>query len=322
MKPARSIRGAALPETAIVLTATLAMFFGIIQIGVIGFLQIMVDGAAFVAAHEYALLNTTTYMTVAERPFPLLTSASFASPGPVTNSSDKTSVPVNYNTSATTARQGGVSLVRRNHSQISVSKSAPGGLLGVGIAALSGIKVQAAAIEPNSQVSNDVYDVNAAGYSGGGGTNKKFFGDVQDGPANYLSNQTMSYCNSSTPSSGTHFGTGCPSSLQSLRTLGSAVFLDHDNWNRTNLGMGTYSGGYTFAEMLCHEQMYAAAAATFTPAAAATAMPQINVSTLGSGSTTLDYIYSWDYVVSNGGGYTATEVSYNQYPLHPYQHCP
>ncbi len=313
MKPPASIQGAALPETAIVLTATLAMVFGVIQLGVIGFLQIMVDGAAFVAAHEYALLNTSSYYTTTQRIFPQV----LATPSPTANTSDTTSVPVNYNTSATTSRQGGVSLIRRNHLQMSVTRNAPSGVLGVGIAALSNVQVQGSAIEPNTQVSNDVYDVNAAGYSGGGGTPMNYFNDVQNAPANYISMEIMTYCNIPSTSS---FVTTCPAAYQNMRTLGNGEFLDHDNWQRTTLGAGFVFQGATFAEMMCHQRYFANAVSNFPdPQNNASAMPKISHANL---PTTLYVIYGWDYLVSSGGSESLSENNFDQYPLTPAFGCP
>jgi hypothetical protein len=68
------------------------------------------------------------------------------------------------------------------------------------------------------------------------------------------------------------FGLTCPSGNQQIIALGSAEFLDQDNWARsaadnTHLGAGpfgsspgaadTYLNTYTFAEMFCHQQFYA-----------------------------------------------------------------
>jgi hypothetical protein len=323
------MRGVALPETVIVLMATLALVFGVIQFGIIGFLQIMVDGAAFVAAHEYALLNTTTYDATTTRIFPQVLST----PSPTANSSDDTSVPVNYNTSLSTARQGGVSLIRRNHLQMSVTRNAPSGLLGVGVAGLSGVTVQGSAIEPNTQVGNDVYDVNAAGYSGSGGTPMNYYSDAQNGPANYINLEIMSYCETGTTTTTTGsgnaavtkttltpFGSTCPSNDRYLRTLGTAEFLDHDNWQRTNIGVGLYSGGsgYTFAEMLCHQFWFANAAQVFKPATSESNMPNVT----RTNTAALVVIYGWDYVVNSGGGESLSENNFDQYPLNPASGCP
>ena len=48
-------RGAAVPETAIVLGVVLTLLFGTFELGLIGLLQLGGDGAAFVAAHASVL---------------------------------------------------------------------------------------------------------------------------------------------------------------------------------------------------------------------------------------------------------------------------
>jgi hypothetical protein len=263
----------------------------------------MVDGAAFVAAHEYALGNTS-YLTWAKRPFPFI-----GTPYIDTNTPDNTTVPVNYNTSQTSARQGGVSLVRSSRLQATVHRNAPSGLLGVGVASLSGVNIQGSAIEPYNAVSNSVYDVDANGYSGAS-AQLNYFSNVQNSPYNYISMQIMKYCSSySTPST-------CGTTA--LRTLGSAEFLDHDNWNRTTLGVGSYSSSYTFGEMLCHQAMYASAASNIF--VSATTNGNLPTPDPNSTSNTVGQIYSWDKL-DNNGGETLSESNYGQYPLHPGNGC-
>jgi len=303
MKRHTASRGAALAETALVLTATLAMFFGIIQIGVIGYLQLMVDGAAFVAAHEYALGNSA-YLTSAQRPFPFI-----GTPYIDQNAADNTNVPVNYNTSQTTAREGGVSLVRGSRWQATVQRNAPTGLLGVGVGKFSAITIHGSAIEPYNAVSNSVYDVGGSGY-GGATTPTDYYNNVQNAPYNYISLEIMKYCQSYSPPS------TCVTTA--MRTLGSAEFVDHDNWNRTTLGVGAYSSGYTFGEMLCHEQMYANAANTvFVPVKTNNSLPTPDPN---STSNIVGQIYSWDNLDSSGG-YSEGESKLGQYPLHPASNC-
>ena len=309
MRPGQAVRGAALAETAIVLTATLAMIFGIIQIGVIGFLQIMVDGAAFIAAHEYALGNTTTYQTIAQRPFPLLGSIYIDQ-----NFPNLTTVAVNYFTGNTTQRHGGVSLVLGSHLQATVTKSAPSGLLGVGIAALSNVSIHGAAIEPENLVSNNVYDVNGIGYSGNSSAQSNFYTNVQNAPANYISQHEMAICTALS------FTALCPGGSVAIRSLGTAEFLDHDNWQRTNLGVGAFSSAYTFGEMLCHQQKFTQAALTvFVPVSTTAGLPA-NVSTTNV-LTVVGQIYAWDYLTSLGGGYSINETVYGQSPMFPGLYC-
>ena len=156
----RATRGAALAETALVLAATLTLTFGIIQIGILGYLQLMCDGAAFIAAHEYSLSNTTTYQTLATKPFPLVGAMYVDQKGPAA-----TTVSVNYNESNPAAREGGVTLLRPNPSQATAHATGPSGVLGVGIAGLSGLDIHGAAIDPNVLMSNEFYDAAGLGYS-------------------------------------------------------------------------------------------------------------------------------------------------------------
>jgi hypothetical protein len=306
MRPHHSVRGAALPETVLVLTATLAMLLGIIQIGMIGFLQVMVDGAAFIAAHEYALGNTTTtgstsYITYTQAVFPQA-----GTPQIETNSPLITNVPVNYNVNLTTQRHGGASLVLSNQLQATVKGTAPAGLLGIGIAKLSSVPVQGSAIEPENWVSDDAYDADAKGYSGAS-TLTSYANNVQNAPANYISGHDMDTCVLPFTSA------QCPSNQVIIRALGTAEFLDLDNWQRTNLGVGPYSSAYTFAEMLCHQQLFAQVASTYF--SQTTALP-----TISRTSGLISTIYNWD-VIASSGGYGQTETVLGLYPLHPALGC-
>lgn len=69
MRQHETIRAAALPETAIVLSFVLMVMFGAMQIALYGFAQASADGAAFVAAnavadnssHDPAILGSATF---------------------------------------------------------------------------------------------------------------------------------------------------------------------------------------------------------------------------------------------------------------------
>lgn len=306
MTPAKSIRGAAIPETALVLTATLAMVFGIIQIGIIGFLQIMVDGAAFVAAHEYALGNSATAQSTAQDIFPQLSSIQADSMAP-----DPTTVAVNFNTSQSTQRNGGVGLIRSTHLQMTAQQTAPLGLLGFGVAGLSNVAIHGSAIEPQNLISNFDYDVTGASYTGVS-TQLDFFSNMQNAPAAYINMENMLACNSVT------FLAPCTD--YSGLALGTAEYLDHDNWNITNMGIGAPAASYTFGAMLCHQQKYAQAAiGVFTPMANETLLQNLNVTKTGSG--VVAQIYAWDYDMRLGAGYSPSETSFGLYPMTPLKNC-
>jgi hypothetical protein len=227
----RSDRGTALPETALVLASVLVMVFGILQVGIIGFMQVMVDGAAFIAAHEYSLYNSS-YLQLAQRPFPQLGSVVVDK-----NTPDAVSVPVNYGTTSSTQRHGGVSLILPSHLQGTAISFSPHSML----SALSGIAVHGSVIEPMNQVSNDAYDAAGAGY-GGSSALTTFSTDAMNTPYYYVSQHEMTVCTGGWNT--VHVpglqDPGCLAAYQ-VRSLGTAEFLDHDNWQRTTLGVGPYA---------------------------------------------------------------------------------
>jgi hypothetical protein len=317
----RSDRGTALPETALVLASVLVMVFGILQVGIIGFMQVMVDGAAFIAAHEYSLYNSS-YLQLAQRPFPQLGSVVVDK-----NTPDAVSVPVNYGTTSSTQRHGGVSLILPSHLQGTAISFSPHSML----SALSGIAVHGSVIEPMNQVSNDAYDAAGAGY-GGSSALTTFSTDAMNTPYYYVSQHEMTVCTGGWNT--VHVpglqDPGCLAAYQ-VRSLGTAEFLDHDNWQRTTLGVGPYATSYTFAEMLCHQQMYAKSVAAnpgfapwqtvwYSASNPQTYIPTTNVNTSNL-TTIVGQIYSWDTLSSTGAGSPSTEASYGLHPMNPANYC-
>jgi hypothetical protein len=308
MKSGASTRGAALTETALVLTAVLALVFGVIQIGVIGYMQISADGAAFVAAHEYALGNTSTYLAVAQKPFPgLATSSTFLDQ----NAANTTTVPVNFNFTNQSSRAGGLMLIRGQQSQITVVKTAPGGVLGAGVTGLANVSVHGVAIEPDNLVVNAGWDLAGVDYNSSAAfaSPANPFSSDSNVPANYVSEHYMATCGQAT------FGAQCASGSVNILSLGTAEFLDDYNWNRTQLGVSSTG---TFEEMLCHQQKFAQAAALF-PAT----MPNMSSSTYNTTNTNsvIGQIYSWDYLTSQGGGYTINNRVFGNFPLPVLNFC-
>lgn len=298
-------RGAALPETAIVLSGLLALIFGVIQIGVIGFLQMMADGAAFIAAHEYALGSKNVAAALAG-PFPQAAGGSIYVDQ---NNADDTTVPVDFQYGNQSARRGGLALLRAQHFQVSVHKQAPSGFLGISIGNLYNVDVHGTAIEPNTLVSNRGWNLSGVDYNSAASYQSQvgLFDDDENVPPNYVSNHLMFYCPD--PS----FGTQCSTTV--VLSLGTAEFLDSDNWNRP---LGVASNG-TFAEMLCHQQKFAQAAALFP----ADVMPQYSAGSaydVRNVSAVIGQIYSWD-IATYTGGYSLRDKVFGRFPLHPLNYC-
>jgi hypothetical protein len=359
----KGLRGAALPETAVVLSFVLVMVLGGIQMGVVGALQLTTDGAASVAAHEYALNYAKTSaenQTTVTNVFPQINGpTTIASNAPNVVPSD---VSVAYPTSQT-ARQGGASLIRASNLQATVQTTGPAGALGQFLAGMAKFGVHGSAIEPLNWQSNSQYDVADAGYTSTTPTESAFFGSVQDVPFSYVSSSRMTVClQGGSTSVQPSFGLTCPAADQQVLTLGSAEFLDQDNWSRST-GYGAcpfggspgnanlYANTCTFAEMLCHQQLYAQLESYLVNAVRpsditqpahtlATPPPFVignqntwNIVNQKSGTTalpTLIDIYSWDttVVAATDSGNNATTITpytsasqYGSNVLHPGKNC-
>jgi hypothetical protein len=365
-----AVRGSALPETALVLSFVLVIVLGAIQMGVVGALQLMADGAAFVAAHEYSLnyaKTTAANQQTVTNIFPQINvlPIAVASNAPTVVPSD---VSVAYPTSQS-ARMGGTSLLRRSNLQATVDATGNAGVLGLFLSGMSRFGVHGSSIEPLSWQTNPQYDVAGAGYTNSSPVVSAFFGSAQDVPFSYVSISRMSVClEGGGRGVAPLFGLTCPTADQQIIALGSAEFLDQDNWARsagsdTYLGAGPFGanpGGanaylntYTFAEMFCHQQFYAALESHLVnaqrpsdivqPAHTTGAPPQtfligsmntydiINQNS-GYGDTLpqLINIYQWDATDVNASGSTTTAVGTpytgpNQYgsnPMHPGLNCP
>jgi hypothetical protein len=304
-------RGAAIPETALALTAMLGLTFGIIQLGVLGYLQLMSDGAAFIAVHEYSLGDTTGYSSYVSAAFPSVASNYVDQKGPAT-------APVTVNYEAGSAREGGVTLLRPNADEITIhAKSPAGGSLGTGVVGLAGVDVHGSAIEPEIDMSNRFYDVDGLGYTGAGAPTT-FFGSRLDTPYYYVSQHRLTTCTFA-GYQGSPTAT-CPSQYLQLRSLGTAEFLDRDNWSRG--GWGYFSKGQPFQEMICHQNKFTAAATADFPAVASTAAFSALYTTVNSdlASGTLKTIYSWDqaFGYNTAGSASAT---WGQDALNPLSGC-
>ncbi|HTD35915.1 MAG TPA: hypothetical protein VK669_00260, partial [Candidatus Limnocylindrales bacterium] len=137
-------RGAAVPETAVVLGVILTLLFGTFELGIIGLAQLGGDGAAFVAAHASVLGNDPN--AAIKGPFP--TVAQNATVNVQSTQPDQTTVPVDYNVAAQSNRHGGAQVVRPTHTQATVTTDN----LGIGLV-LPKTRLSSGVIEANMMVS-------------------------------------------------------------------------------------------------------------------------------------------------------------------------
>lgn len=77
--------GAALPETALILSLSLILLFGASQMAIIGYTQASADGASFVGAHALAINPSASAPSVIQLIFPQFATSDIAAPGSATN---------------------------------------------------------------------------------------------------------------------------------------------------------------------------------------------------------------------------------------------
>lgn len=86
----RTMRGAALPETALVLSLALIVLFGTSQMAIVAFTQASADGAAFLGAHALAIDPSASATSVIGSVFPQFSSGNIGTPGSTTNYQSQT----------------------------------------------------------------------------------------------------------------------------------------------------------------------------------------------------------------------------------------
>ncbi len=130
-------RATALTETAITLSFTLMLVFGALQLGLMGYYQLQLDGKTFFFAHGYASGSTNTAaLNVALGPlFPNVP----MNISPIAQYPPDTQVPVNFTQwGSLNNRYGGASVLRPQRLQAQASVSLNASVLGGNVALDSG----------------------------------------------------------------------------------------------------------------------------------------------------------------------------------------
>ncbi|MEA2663761.1 MAG: hypothetical protein QOI11_705 [Candidatus Eremiobacteraeota bacterium] len=231
-------RGAALPETVVVLGLSLTLLYGTFELGLIGYTQLSADGAAFVAAHA-AVLGNDPSAAIAS-PFPMANGAKVTL---TQNPPEDTNVPVDYQSSQAQQnnRHGGVQVVRPSRTQVTIGQTG-----GIGGGVLGQFDVAGAFIEGNMLVSDTGFDLN--GYAINDPTAKMngYFADDGNAPPYFIGFRYMWHCDLPVQNN------GCGHSV--MAALGMAEYLNGGNWNQPANGIGP---GAVYAAMLLHQQVYA-----------------------------------------------------------------
>lgn len=289
-------RGAALPETVVMLGVTLTLIFGAFELGLIGFAQLGADGAAFVAAHA-SVVGGDPGAAIAS-PFPMTAKSSTIAV--TSNGPDTSDVPVDYQLT-NAARHGGVQIVRPSRTQATVTQTNAG----IGHI-IPFVNLGGAAIEPQMLVSNTGFDIagtpinSAASYS----SQTSYFSDDADAPPYFIGLEYMWHCVSVAASSGC---TGWQ-----MDAVGTGAYLDGANWSQPNDGVGANA---TFAALLLHQQTYAKIAEGLPDKINGKVNPHLDP----ANDPCLQTVAGWDTAVPPG--YTVGSYAVGAHPLHPLENA-
>jgi Flp pilus assembly protein TadG len=259
-------RGAILVESAIVLAAILVFVLGMLEFGLLGFMQITVDAGAFLNAHQTAIgVNDALGPADATHlVFPQIQAASIAN---AVQTAPSPNVPVDYGYNGTTSEQaaagtnrhGGASMLQPYLSQTTISQS-------VFSLLNQNFSVHSQASEPNWLESAPLWDAADVNYgtaysASNSEIDSSIFANGENSPLYYMGLDKINHC--PTPGSwGNPSGSRgiCPNT--DILTLSSGEYLDYYNWSNGTAGIGGYAnstgpGGTTgtFEAAACHQRM-------------------------------------------------------------------
>lgn len=241
------VAGAGLAETAIMLTFTMLLLLGAMELSLLGVYQMELDGKTFFFTHGIALgtgsvptLNSDLDGIFPSAPSMALTNIVYENP-------PSTDEPVNYTQwGSLIDRYGGASLTRPWLVQANAQMTVSGlSLLG------HSLTLSAANVEGETMIGNHDDDAQGAAYNSStvySSLVNPLTQDDQNVPPYYFTMAFMWYCN-------TVFNTASPCANRTLHSLGLAEFLKSDNYNDPQNGIVTDGDFYYIG---CHQRVYAA----------------------------------------------------------------
>jgi hypothetical protein len=258
-----SQRGAILVESAIVTASVLTLVLGMVELGLIGFLQITTDAGAFLNAHQNAIgVNDTLGPADAtHQVFPQIQTAAITN---TVQTAPSPAVPVNYGYNGTAAQQqvastnrhGGASILQPYLTQTTITQT-PFTFIG------SPFRVHSQASEAYWLESDATWDAANANYgtayaAGNNALNANVFKQGENVPLYYMSLDFVYHC--ATPGSWGSVSKGvCPA--QDTLSLGTGEYLDNLNWSNGTAGVGGAAGSTgpggstgTFEAAACHQR--------------------------------------------------------------------
>lgn len=265
--PPPGIRGAALVETALVVGVVLIFILGTIQMGVIGYLQMSADAAAFTSARQDVIgVGGGTPQTDTAAIFPQVAPSDinfYVHPVP----SATVYVDYGYNSSnpavvagSANDRHGGATMMQPTLLESQVIKSNAVSILGVPISP-GGSMIEPQWLENglHFDVANENEGAVDTGFQG------NYFTAGENTAPYYLGSGLMQHCRDSQPWPGPNCST--PTNTDFI-ALGMAEHLDDSVWGITagqegtsgTWGTGTATPGasaHVFQQMACHQRHFA-----------------------------------------------------------------
>ncbi len=308
-----SQRGAVLVESAFAVTFIMALVYGSIQLGMVGLEQLTVDGGAFTAAHQQALLGANPHgyqdaPTLAKATLPHLNSPNVSVPEPAIGEPPTTEAAGNYFLNKPNARHGGVSMIQPTQTIATVTSTNFASLL---LDASQKISVTGIAIDPAFRLINGHGDVSGSAFNSAAAfaTATDPLVDGDNAPPYFIGFNYMSMCPQAY--AGTTWGSSCPVSAQFVG-LGLAEYLDSKNWGRPINGV-VPDGQAVFYEARLHQNKFADIAGALVSAGG-------NTTTLASvlnpnQAGPVKCVYSFDN--TQLGAYAVGTTHIGDFPLNP-----
>ncbi len=239
------------------------MILGSVQLGIVGYIQMTADAAAFLSAHQQVVGDTQLQAeNVASSVFPQMALGDFtatAAPAPLPT----VYVDYGYNdpnpliaANSINNRHGGASMMEPSQLTSQVNKTGVASILGVPLS------VEGSMIEPQWMENGAHFDVaNSANYGQAGANFQvNYFSNGENTPPYFVGFNYIENCADGQPWLPAQ--TGCLQPVQ-FRALGVAEHLDDSDWTLPNGEINTSSGNVAFVQVACHQRVFAQLATFF-----------------------------------------------------------
>jgi len=325
----RFVRGAAMVETAVSLSLALLTLYGAFDLGIMGYVQLQLDGATFFYTHAYAsgasnISQVGKYGSQLAQLFPNVATANMS---PIPQAPPDTDMPVNYTKWGTvTQRYGGASLLRPQRMAAQATYQVAGGTWNaIFPQSAQPITLSAGNVDARPIIGNHDDDAQGADFNSQTVYNSlvdPLIGDDQNVPPYYFNFAFMWECAPGPPpgASGSNWNKkGDTCNAPQLDSLGLAEYVKDDNYGSAKYPSDGIDAGGTYEALKWHQQVYA------TISVALAALPTRDAAQLVWSSQVANYltgtIHSWDVDNITSLGAPSQSMLGRQWPLHPLAGC-